>query len=302
MTLQHKENDITLYLNNVRKQINQHLAKLISKLEGPKTLIDAMTYSLSAGGKRIRPILLLATIDAFGERTEKGLTVACAIEMLHTYSLIHDDLPAMDDDDLRRGKPTNHKVFGEAFAILAGDALLTHSFELISSLNEADITSDMQVELVRRLALATGPEGMVGGQAEDLIAENNPHLTVEELENIHFNKTGKLIIYSVIAGAILSGASMAQMQELEQFAYHLGIAFQIQDDILDVEGDIQKTGKPVGSDNQNEKGTYPKLLTIDGAKRRLTEHIESGLQFLRNTNINHDNLEQIAMYIINRDN
>lgn len=302
MTLQHKENNITLYLERAREQINEQLEGLILKLEGPKTLMEAMKYSLSAGGKRLRPILLLATLDAFGERIDKGLTVACAIEMLHTYSLIHDDLPAMDDDDLRRGKPTNHIIFGEANAILAGDALLTYSFELISSLNEADITSDMQIELIKRLAMATGAEGMVGGQAEDLIAENNPHLTVEELESIHFNKTGKLFIYSVIAGAILAGANEDQLKQLEQFAYHLGIAFQIQDDILDVEGDIEKIGKPIGSDKLNEKGTYPKLLTMDGAKRKLTEHIESGLHFLENAKINHDKLQQIALYIIKRDN
>lgn len=301
MTLQHNEN-INLYLDKMRTEINEQLEKLVSRLNGPEILIDAMKYSLAAGGKRIRPILLLATLEAFGQRAEKGMTVACAVEILHTYSLIHDDLPAMDNDDLRRAQPTNHKVFGEANAILAGDALLTFSFELIATLKESSVTNEMQLELIKRLSLAAGAEGMIGGQVEDLIAENTPNLTVQELEKIHFNKTGKLIIYSVTAGAILAAANDEQLKNLERFAYHLGIAFQIQDDILDEEGDMEKIGKPTGSDRQNQKSTYPKLLTMEGAKRKLTEHIEIGLNYLKNANINEEKLRELALYIIQRDN
>lgn len=295
-------NNISAYLEETKQLVNEHLQTLIEQLDAPKILMEAMEYSLSAGGKRIRPILLLATLDAFEEKKEKGLNVACAIEMLHTYSLIHDDLPAMDNDDLRRGKPTNHKVFGEANAILAGDALLTYSFEVISAMNEHDVTPEMKIELIKRFAQATGPEGMVGGQVEDLINENNPNLTLKELENIHYNKTGKLIIFSIIAGAILAKANQEKLNFLEKFAYHLGIAFQIQDDILDVIGDSEKTGKPTGSDSINEKSTYPKLLTLEGAKQKLNEHIEQALYYLNKANIRDEILKGIALYIINREN
>ncbi|PWA13209.1 farnesyl-diphosphate synthase [Pueribacillus theae] len=290
------------YLKQAKAKIDEQLRIEISKLNGPKVLIDAMNYSLEAGGKRLRPIMLLATLEAFGQNSEKGIPLACAVEMLHTYSLIHDDLPAMDNDDLRRGKPTNHKVFGEANAILAGDALLTYSFEMIASLDDPEITSQMKVELIKQLAQAAGAEGMVGGQTEDLIAENNPNLTVEELEHIHVNKTGKLFIYSVLAGAILARANEEQMNHLEQFAYHLGIAFQIRDDILDIEGDVEKIGKPVGSDFENEKSTYPSLLTVDGAKKKLNEHVDKAIKFLYKANVKHEQLETISMYIIHRDN
>lgn len=295
--------DITFYLKKTKQLIDRHLLALIENANAPKILLEAMQYSLSAGGKRIRPILLLATLEAFGENKEKGLDVACAIEMLHTYSLIHDDLPAMDNDDLRRGKPTNHKVFGEANAILAGDALLTYSFEIISSFNKYDdVTPEMKLELIKRLAQAAGPEGMVAGQVEDLRNENNPNLTLQDLENIHYNKTSKLIIYSIVAGAILAKASEEKINLLEKFAYHLGIAFQIQDDILDVIGDSKKTGKPTGSDTINEKSTYPKLLTLEGAKQKLSEHLEQALHYLQKTNIRDEILKGIALYIINREN
>ena len=296
-------NKITSYLEDAKQLVNAHLLTLIDKLQAPKILMEAMRYSLSAGGKRIRPILLLATLEAFEENREKGLDVACAIEMLHTYSLIHDDLPAMDNDDYRRGKPTNHKVFGEANAILAGDALLTYSFEIISSIPEREeVTPDMKLELIRRLAQAAGPEGMVGGQVEDLRNENNPNLSLQELENIHYNKTGKLIIYSIIAGAILAKAGEEKINLLEKFAYHLGIAFQIQDDILDVIGDSEKTGKPTGSDSVKEKSTYPKLLTMEGAKEKLNEHFEQALFYLEKANIHDEILKGIALYVVKREN
>ncbi len=293
---------INEFLEKTRRTVNEHLEAITESIKGPKTLLDAMEYSVKAGGKRVRPILLLATLDAFEESLAIGLDVACAIELVHTYSLIHDDLPAMDDDDLRRGRPTNHKVFGEATAILAGDALLTYSFELIASFKNEHVPDDIKVELIRQFAHASGAAGMVGGQSEDLIAENKASLSVEELEAIHYKKTGKLIIFSVVAGALLARANTEQKTNLEQFAYHLGIAFQIRDDILDIEGDIETIGKPVGSDDMNEKSTYPKLLSLEGAKQKLLEHSEKAIHFLENANINHERLVQIARYIINRDN
>ncbi|NQD69049.1 polyprenyl synthetase family protein, partial [Bacillus haikouensis] len=205
----------------------------VNERDMPSTIRDAMIYSLQAGGKRIRPILLLAVIEGYGKEIRSGMKTAAALEMIHTYSLIHDDLPSMDDDDLRRGKPTNHKVFGEAMAILAGDGLLTHSFQLIA---EDDlISSNQKIKLLSLLAKCAGPEGMVGGQVADIEGENK-RLTVDELESIHVRKTGKLLIFSALAGAIISGASEEEQNKLENFAHHIGLAFQIQDDILDIEG------------------------------------------------------------------
>lgn len=283
--------------------VEKVMVDFIAEYTENERLKEAMLYSIHAGGKRLRPLLVLTTVAAFQKEMEtQDYQVAASLEMIHTYSLIHDDLPAMDNDDFRRGKPTNHKVFGEATAILAGDALLTYSFELISSIDDPQVTPKMKLDLVKRLAQSTGAEGMVAGQAEDLIAENEPVQTVDKLEHIHYHKTGKLIIYSIVAGAILANATTEQQKSLEQFGYHLGIAFQIQDDILDVEGDSEKIGKPVGSDHVNEKSTYPKLLTLAGAKQKLSEHLQHALNFLENANIQHDKLEQMAYYIINRDN
>lgn len=288
------------YLQQKKQTIDALLVEKIDSLQVEETLLNAMRYSLRAGGKRIRPILLLATLEAFEKKEKIGYEIACALEMVHTYSLIHDDLPAMDNDDLRRGKPTNHKIFGEAHAILAGDALLTYSFQLIAQTNDPNIPSDMKVELIRLFAKSAGAEGMVGGQALDLEAENNEDLTVNELEMIHNYKTGKLLAFAVLAGALLSGASEKQYSHLEQFAFHIGIAFQIRDDILDIEGDEKQTGKSVGSDFEKQKSTYPKLLSLDGAKKRLVHHADQAKEHLYKANINHNRLEEIVMFIIER--
>nr|WP_082641648.1 farnesyl diphosphate synthase [[Bacillus] enclensis] len=263
----------------------------------PSTIKEAMVYSLEAGGKRIRPVLLLAVIEGFKKDPELGLKTAAALEMIHTYSLIHDDLPSMDDDDLRRGKPTNHKVFGEAMAILAGDGLLTHSFGLIAE--DPLITSDQKVKLIGLLAQSAGPEGMVGGQVADIEGENKK-LSVEELETIHVHKTGKLLIFSVLAGAVIAGASVEEQARLERFAHHIGLAFQIQDDILDIEGEEELIGKRTGSDESKQKSTYPGLLTIDGSKKKLQFHLDEALNSLDGLSMDTKLLKQIARLIVNR--
>ena len=289
--------DLTSYMNAYKKLLDKELPGFIDRVEMPETLKQAMHYSIHAGGKRIRPILMLATVEAFGEDIDKAVPVACAVEMIHTYSLIHDDLPAMDDDDLRRGKPTNHIVFGEATAILAGDALLTQSFEIIA---DANLSSEQKVEIIKLLSHSAGPAGMVGGQMADLNGEKQ-ELTLDQLEYIHHHKTGKLLVFSVLAGAIIANATHDQRKHLQGFGEHMGLAFQISDDILDVEGEQDKLGKPPGSDENNEKSTYPKLLTLKGAREKLSYHFEEALINLSSAGINHRRLQSIAKFIVERD-
>ncbi len=211
--------------------LEKQMVNYVKNLQAPSVVKEAMIYSLEAGGKRIRPMLVLAVLSSFGKDVERGIPAAAAIEMIHTYSLIHDDLPCMDDDDLRRGKPTNHKVFGEAVAVLAGDALLTYSFQLIAGMNHPDVTPEMKLELIAEISKSAGAEGMVGGQIADMEGENK-QLTIEELEYMHEHKTGKLLQASILSGAILAEANAEQREHLRQFAFHLGLAFQIRDDIL----------------------------------------------------------------------
>ncbi|WP_318019885.1 polyprenyl synthetase family protein [Rossellomorea vietnamensis] len=277
--------------------ITKHMVETVEGLKIPPVLKEAMIYSLQAGGKRIRPILLLAVIQTFNQNTRLGLNTASALEMIHTYSLIHDDLPSMDDDDLRRGKPTNHKMFGEAAAILAGDGLLTYSFQLIAE--DSALTNDQKVKLIALLARCAGPEGMVGGQVADIEGENK-RLTVQELENIHVHKTGKLLIFSVLAGGIISGASENELELLERFSYHIGLAFQIQDDILDIEGSEEMIGKPVGSDESKHKSTYPSLLSMKGAKEKLQFHLDEALTALTSMPVDSGLLAEIARLIVSR--
>nr|WP_184524479.1 farnesyl diphosphate synthase [Bacillus benzoevorans] len=272
----------------------------VNLLQTPAVLKDAMLYSLTAGGKRIRPLLLFATLDALGKDPEQGLFPACAIEMLHTYSLIHDDLPSMDDDDLRRGKPTNHKVFGEANAILAGDALLTVSFQMIAEAPEQSIPLEAKLELIRELALAAGAEGMVGGQTADIEGEDKS-LNIEELEYIHSHKTGKLLTYSVMAGAVIAGANMETKRYLHDFSMHLGLAFQIRDDLLDLDGNEEILGKPVGSDEDKHKSTYPALLGVEGAKAALEQQIAGALTALEKTGAKTALLQEITDLVAKRD-
>ncbi|WP_078545833.1 polyprenyl synthetase family protein [Litchfieldia alkalitelluris] len=292
-------NEIETYLSEQKRVLEQALPGFIEKLNAPNVLKDAMSYSLEAGGKRIRPLLFFSTLKAFGKREEIGLPVACAIEMIHTYSLIHDDLPSMDDDDLRRGKPTNHIIFGEANAILAGDALLTYSFQLISEMVDDEIDATIKLALIAELAKAAGAEGMVGGQVADIEGEGES-LTLEELEYIHKHKTGKLLAYSIIAGGLLTNANREQLDMLEKFALHLGLAFQIRDDILDIEGNQDEIGKPVGSDTFNDKNTYPSLLTLDGAKLKLEYHISEANLILSDMSIDTEILGYLCQLVASR--
>jgi geranylgeranyl diphosphate synthase, type II len=282
-----------------KRLVENKLDELVQRLEAPEKVKEAMDYSLKAGGKRIRPILLLATLQAFRKDPKIGLEAAAALEMVHTYSLIHDDLPSMDNDDLRRGKPTNHKVYGEAAAILAGDGLLTYSFEVLAGTTK-EVSAEKSLQLISLLAKAAGPEGMVGGQAADMEGENQS-LSVEELEYIHRNKTGRLLAYGVMAGAILADATKEQIDLLETYAFHIGLAFQIQDDILDVEGSVEKIGKPVGSDETKFKSTYPALLTLNGAKEKLRFHLDRSKAALAASDLENDLLVQIADMIASRD-
>lgn len=291
---------LALFSTLYKQLLDETLNTVVSRLNAPPVIKESMLYSLEAGGKRIRPLLLFATMEAFGKKAEKGLLMAAAIEMIHTYSLIHDDLPSMDNDDLRRGKPTNHRVFGEAFAILAGDALLTHSFQLITEITNENASAETKLALIRELAIAAGAEGMVGGQAADMEGEDK-ELTLEDLEYIHIHKTGKLLSCSVMAGALLAEAGAEQKTRLSQFAYHLGLAFQIRDDILDLEGTEEMLGKPVGSDSGNHKSTYPALLSLQGAKQALAEHIKLAKACLKATELDTSLLEGITDLVAVRD-
>ena len=240
-------------------------------------LAESMEYSLMAGGKRLRPILVMAAADAVGARGTDFVQAACGIEMIHTYSLIHDDLPAMDNDDYRRGKLTNHKVFGEALAILAGDALLTQAFEVI--LRQQGVPAQVLLEVLREMSIAAGPNGMVGGQVIDMLSEGK-RISMEELRKMHMGKTGALFRAAIRSGAILGGASEAQLAALTTYADGFGLAFQITDDILDVVGDEAVIGKPVGSDERNEKSTYVTLTSLDEAKKLAADTVQQALEAL----------------------
>lgn len=280
--------------------LEKEIVDYVKRLQAPSVVKEAMIYSLEAGGKRIRPMLTFAVLHAFGKDVTRGIPVAAAIEMIHTYSLIHDDLPSMDDDDLRRGKPTNHKVFGEAVAVLAGDALLTYSFQLIAEMDHSEVTPKMKLKLISEISKSSGAEGMVGGQIADMEGENK-QLTIEELEYMHEHKTGKLLAASILSGAILANANAEQCNHLRQFAFHLGLAFQIRDDILDIEGSEELLGKPIGSDTINHKSTYPSLLTLTGAKAKLTEQIQLAHAALAATNLPTTILSELTDLIANRD-
>ncbi|WP_322619365.1 polyprenyl synthetase family protein [Bacillus fonticola] len=285
-------------LQEWKEQTERFMLEHVQSLTTPSSLQKAMLYSLQAGGKRIRPLLLLATVKALGKQIEQSIPVAAALEMIHTYSLIHDDLPSMDDDDLRRGKPTNHKVFGEATAILAGDALLTQGFSLVA---QAEVTDAQKVQLISAFSDAAGAQGMVAGQIEDMEAEKRTVL-VDELQAIHRKKTGRLLTYAVEAGCILAEAEITQKEALVLFSHHLGLAFQIQDDILDVEGNARTLGKNIGSDMVNEKSTYPGLLGLEGAKAHLHEEVVAALRALEEAKVKSNELMYLAQLIQNRQN
>ncbi|MCS4485504.1 polyprenyl synthetase family protein [Staphylococcus americanisciuri] len=265
-------------LNKLLSTFNHILDQSIEQTPLHTQLEESMRYSLQAGGKRVRPLLLLATLHMLQpNKYHEGLKTAVALEMVHTYSLIHDDLPAMDNDDLRRGKPTNHKVYGEWLAILAGDALLTKAFEYIS--NDASLSAEVRVKLITALSQASGHQGMVGGQALDMQSESQA-VELPILEQIHLHKTGALIRFAIEAAIIIANVDNETQQQLIKFANHLGIIFQIKDDLLDLFGTTEALGKQTGSDDANEKSTYATLLGYTQAEHILATHVEEAERIL----------------------
>ena len=289
------------YLSDGKKLIDEGIKGLLPKEKAyPESIHEAMRYSLLAGGKRLRPILVMAASEAVGGDRHSVLPFAVAAEMIHTYTLIHDDLPALDNDDLRRGKPTNHKVFGEAIAILAGDALLTQAFIVMTrAVGMETIPPDCILKATHEMAGALGSTGMIGGQVVDLESEGKP-VTKENLEYIHIYKTGFLIGACIRCGGILSRATKRQLDSLSKFGAHIGLAFQIVDDILDITGDQDKLGKDVGSDLTKDKATYPALYGLEESKRKAEELVEQSVDCLKEFDCRADPLREIARYFVKR--
>lgn len=295
-----KDTFLDAYMRDRRKIVEDALRwYLPSAANSPPEIYKAIHYSVFAGGKRLRPILCLAAVDACGGDLASAMPVACALELIHTYSLIHDDLPAMDNDDFRRGKPTSHKVFGEDIAILAGDALLTEAFALLSRVEKARFSAARRLAAIHEIAQAAGIAGMVGGQAMDLLSEKSkPDAAV--LYEMHRRKTGALIVAAVKAGAIISNAGEDKIQALADYGINIGLAFQIADDILNVEGDRELMGKGTGSDAVRGKVTYPSLLGMDEAKEKLQKHIDTAVAGLSIFDERALPLRVIARYVMDR--
>ena len=293
--------DLSTYFAEKVERINAALESILKTSERPDRLLEAMTYSLMAGGKRFRPVLCIAAAEAVGGAMEEVMPAACALEMVHTYSLIHDDLPAMDDDDLRRGKATCHKAFDEATAILAGDALLTLAFQTLSAItDDNDQQAVKWLRLIQLISHAAGYCGMIQGQMLDIGSEGS-QLTLNELKSMHRLKTGALIEVSARCGAELVDADSSQIQLLESYARHIGLAFQVTDDILNVEGDPAIMGKAVGTDNLRQKSTYPSLLGLEESKTFARELIDNALQALVSFDHKAEPLRAIATYIVERE-
>ena len=289
--------------DNTRRVVEESLTSFISGAENSpqKIIFDSMKYSLEAGGKRIRPVLLLETIKMMGGDCSAGIPFACAVEYIHTYSLIHDDLPAMDDDDLRRGKPTNHKVFGEAVAILAGDGLLNTAFEIMSGeiLKNNCVGS---VKAMNVIASCAGVNGMIAGQIVDIESEGRS-ISYEELRYLHSKKTGALIKASVMAGAYIAGANEEELKAVERYSENIGLAFQITDDILDVTGNTSELGKNTGSDIQNDKSTYVSLFGIEKARLLAQDCLKDAVESLGNFDSQRRLfMEELARFVVMRKN
>ena len=293
--------DFKAYLDEKRVMVEEALEGIFPGPEGPAAdVISAMRYSLFAGGKRLRPILCMAGAEAVGGEAKDVLPVACAIELIHTYSLIHDDLPVMDDDDMRRGKPTSHKVFGEAVAVLAGDGLLTKAFHVMTGADFVKrVRPNALLAVIARIAQAAGYEGMVGGQVVDIQSEGKA-VDPSIVEYIHTRKTAALISASVVSGAILVGAVEDQVKALASYGQNIGLAFQVSDDILDIEGDSRELGKNVGSDTRQEKVTYPAVLGLKRSKDVEKELVQQAIESLTPFDRRAEPLRQIAKYIIVR--
>ncbi len=290
--------DIQTYIEKQSQRADKILKEILSpKVEYSKILFDSMRYSLFAGGKRLRPVLVIAAYEAFSNTNDSMLPIACATEMIHCYSLIHDDLPCMDDDDLRRGLPTNHKVYGEGMAVLSGDGLQALAFQIIAEATgfEAEIKNQLVLELSR----ASGAYGMVGGQAEDLVNETK-QVNATQLEFIHMHKTAALIAASVVMGVIASGQNVSVQNIFRDFGHKIGLAFQIIDDVLDEEATSAQLGKSAGKDAIQKKMTYPSLLGLTESKQKARMLIEEALSLIQNFGEKVWPLQALAQFILSR--
>ncbi|OGW32532.1 MAG: polyprenyl synthetase [Nitrospirae bacterium GWC2_42_7] len=294
--------DIKKYLNDKKEAVDSFLHAYFKEQRRPALLHEAMLYSLFAGGKRIRPVLAIASYEACGGKSDEIVPYASALEVIHTYSLIHDDLPAMDNDDLRRGKPTSHKVYGETIAILAGDALLTDAFSLLSdttfchTIKETDL-----LKALHEISIASGSMGMVAGQAQDILSENSvPDKNM--LQFIHIHKTTAIICASVKLGCILAGGKPEKLEAISSYGMGIGLAFQVVDDILNVEGDTKEMGKAAGSDAKTNKMTYPSLYGIEESRQISKKLISDAIDSLASFSSAADPLREIALYLLNRRN
>jgi geranylgeranyl diphosphate synthase type II len=292
------EFELKEYLETKRHMVEEALETALPEADGPGAkVVEAMRYSLFAGGKRLRPILCLAAAEAVGGEPQDAMSAACALEMIHTYSLIHDDLPAMDDDDLRRGVPTNHKVFGEAIAILAGDALLTEAFVLLCDYDGID--TERAVQLVGVISKAASYRGMVGGQVVDMLSQNKP-ADLETVQQMHSRKTAALISASAEAGALAGNGTKKQVAALALYGKAVGLAFQIADDILDIEGDAELLGKTPGSDVTRGKVTYPAAIGMERSREAAHSLVAEALEVLSEFGVEAEPLRAIATYIVTR--
>ncbi|HYL58758.1 MAG TPA: farnesyl diphosphate synthase [Candidatus Acidoferrales bacterium] len=288
------------YLKERARIVEQALASVVDgHAASPARLYEAMRYSLLAGGKRLRPILVLASCEAVGGKFDTAMGLACAVEMIHTYSLIHDDLPCMDDDDFRRGRPTNHKVYGEAIATLAGDALLTDAFMVLARSTPSSVAREVVLDTVAELAHAAGSAGMVGGQVIDLLGEGKSK-TIEELEELHGKKTGALFLASVRGGARMGGASATQIDSLDAYARALGLAFQVVDDLLDVQGSSEQMGKRAQKDSERGKATYPSILGIERSQDMARELERRAHRALDGLGESAEPLRHLATFVVER--
>lgn len=293
----------TSHFEEMRRDVERELNRIFDRRPGvPRTLLESMKYSVMAGGKRLRPLLVMASAEAVGGARNAVLPTAAAIEMIHTYTLIHDDLPAMDDDDLRRGLPTNHKKFGEATAILAGDGLLTLAFEVMAETPpESAAGGDTRARVVQIVARAVGAVGTVGGQQLDVEHEGR-EVDLETLEKIHRLKTGTMISAAVQSGALLGGAGEGELIALTAYGDKLGLAFQVFDDVLDVEGDAKTMGKNVGGDARKKKATYPALMGLEGSKKFGNGLVDGALEALSTLKGDAQHLKELALYVARRNN
>ncbi|CAN2042877.1 Geranylgeranyl pyrophosphate synthase [Candidatus Magnetomoraceae bacterium gMMP-15] len=291
--------NLNQYLSSKREQVNQALDDFFAELDKSSRLIQAMRYSIMAGGKRLRPVLCISAFEAIGGKEENIMLAACALEMIHTYSLIHDDLPAMDNDDLRRGQATCHKKFDEAIAILAGDALLTAAFQILASACIENRQPKKWMQVIQIIASTAGHEGMIEGQIRDIEAENRK-VSLQHLKSIHLLKTGALIKASVYSGAVLGGALDHEIKNLLNYADCIGLAFQVVDDLLNINGDPKLMGKAVGTDSALQKSTYPSLIGIKASKNMADALIHKAIDSLNSYDEKAEPLRAIAMYIIDR--